>query len=102
MKPLTELRDILVQPPTQPADAAFFFKEAHRFEQRQKGSTRIFLQSLPARLVLLSLPTANLGGTHPKLDQHRKLVYTAIQGFPWNVKELLFENEIVFCIRKST
>ncbi len=98
---LAETRDILVQPPEEHADVAFFFKEAHRFEQRQKHSNRAFWQSIPAKILLVSLPTANLTGSHSKLDQHRRLVYDAVEGLPWQVKELLFENEIVFCIRKN-
>jgi len=101
MPQLAETRDILVQPPTVNADVAFFFKEAHRFEQRQKGSTGTFLQSIQSKVILVSLPTINLAGSHSKLDQHRRLVYDSIGNFPWSVKEILFENEIVFCIRKG-
>jgi 16S rRNA (guanine(1405)-N(7))-methyltransferase len=98
---LAETRDILVNPPTVQADAAFFFKEAHRFEQRQKGCNRAFWMSIPAKVLLVSLPTTNLSGSHPKLDQHRRLVYTTLEGLDWKVNELIFENEIVFIIRKT-
>ena len=100
MSPLAEVRDILVDPPTVQADLAFFFKEAHRFDQRQKGCNRAFWISIPAKILLVSLPTSNLAGTHPKLDQHRRLVYDTLEGLAWSVRELLFENEIVFIIRK--
>ena len=98
---LAETRDILVNPPSVQADAAFFFKEAHRLEQRQKGSNRAFWINIPARVLLVSLPTTNLSGSHSKLDQHRRLVYATIAGLDWKVKELIFENEIVFVIRKA-
>lgn len=100
-QPLAENRDILVDPPQIQADAAFFFKEAHRFEQRQKGCNRAFWFALKVKTLYISLPTANLTGTHSKLDQHRKLVYDTLSGLDWPVSEILFENEIVFCIQKG-
>lgn len=100
-QPLAENRDILVDPPQIQADAAFFFKEAHRFEQRQKGCNRAFWIALNVKTLFVSLPTANLTGTHSKLDQHRRLVYDTLSGFNWLVREILFENEIVFCIQKG-
>lgn len=93
--------DILVQPPRQKADVAFFFKEAHRFEQRQHGVNRSFFRSIPARFLLVSLPTANLTGRRSMLEQDRNLIHQSISGTDWKVREILFENEIVFCIEKS-
>lgn len=95
-------QDILVEPPAIEADVAFFFKEAHRFEIRQKGCNRAFWQRLHARHLLVSLPTASLTGRHPKLDQHRRLVYDTIAGLDWQVHEIEIENEIVFCIEKGS
>lgn len=100
-QPLAETRDILVDPPSIEADAAFFFKEAHRFEQRQKGCNRAFWKALQVKTLFVSLPTANLTGTHSKLDQHRRLVYDTLSGLNWPVEEIIFENEIVFCIQKN-
>jgi 16S rRNA (guanine(1405)-N(7))-methyltransferase len=93
-------QDILLQPPTIEADVAFFFKEAHRFEIRQKGCNRAFWQQIKARHLLVSLPTASLTGRHSKVDQHRRLVYDTIAGLNWQVYEIEFENEMVFCIEK--
>jgi 16S rRNA (guanine(1405)-N(7))-methyltransferase len=101
MEPLAIHQDILVDPPAAEADVAFFFKEAHRFEQRRRGCNREFWQSLHARCLLVSLPTKNLTGSHEKTEQHRKLVYENIAGLPWQVHEIEFENEIVFCIEKN-
>ena len=94
-------QDVLVNPPAIAADVAFFFKEAHRFEQRRHGSNREFWQQINARHLLVSLPTQNLTGSHPKTDQHRRLVMETIAGLPWQVDEIEFENEIVFCIKKD-
>lgn len=94
-------QDILVQPPRTPADVVFFFKEAHRFEQRETGATRKFLNALQARHILLSLPTETLTGRRSMLEQDRELVARACAGMPWQIDELLFPTEIVFCIRKT-
>lgn len=94
-------QDILVQPPQIEADVAFFFKEAHRFELRQKGCNRAFWQQIRARHLLVSLPTASLTGRHSKVEQHRRLVYETIAGLDWRVHEIEFENELVFCIEKG-
>ncbi len=101
LPPLAEQRDILVQPPEIEADVAFFFKEAHRFEQRQRGSTRFLLQNTRARWLLVSLPVNSLSGRHSLLDRQRALITTAVEGLPWLVTELLCETEIVFCIQKN-
>jgi 16S rRNA (guanine(1405)-N(7))-methyltransferase len=100
MEPLAIHQDILVDPPQVECDVAFFFKEAHRFEQRRHGCNRAFWQSLKCKHLLVSLPTASLTGKHPKTDQHRRLVMDTISGLPWKVREIEFSNEIVFCIEK--
>lgn len=94
--------DILVAPPQEPADVAFFFKEAHRFDQRRKGCNREFFRALPVKYLLVSLPTESLTGRHSKLDQDRRLIEIAVSGTNWELSELLFDSEIVFCIRKDT
>jgi 16S rRNA (guanine(1405)-N(7))-methyltransferase len=101
LAPWVEGRDILIDPPTEPADVAFFFKEAHRFEQRQHGCNRAFWQALNVRWLLVSLPPSNLTGRHSLAEGHRHLVYTTIDGLGWQVTELMFANEMVFCIKKE-
>lgn len=101
MEPLAFHQDILVEPPQIEADVAFFFKEAHRFEQRRRGCNRAFWQSLKCKYLLVSLPTASLTGKHPKTEQHRRLVMETIAGLPWKMSEIEFSNEIIFCIEKS-
>jgi len=100
LAPLAEVRDILIHPPEIAADVAFFFKEAHRFEQRQRGCNRAFWQALRVRWLLVSLPPASLTGRHSLIDSQRRLLYDNLSGLNWPVTEMLFENELVFCIRK--
>lgn len=101
LPPLAVHQDILMTPPQIEGDVAFFFKEAHRFEQRQHGCNLLFWQALKVRWLLVSLPPASLTGRHSLVDGHRQLVKQAIAGQPWRVTEILFENELVFCIDKG-
>ncbi len=96
-----EYGDILLNPPSEMADAAFFFKEAHRFDQRQKGCNRAFWQALNVRWLVVSLPASNLTGRFNLADRQRKLVNETLSGLDWPVTEILVGNEMVFCIRKD-
>ncbi|OGN80869.1 MAG: hypothetical protein A2X24_09715 [Chloroflexi bacterium GWB2_54_36] len=98
--PLAIVQDILVSPPKVQADVALFFKEAHRFEQRQKGCNRPFFEALNVRWLLVSLPAADLSGHHSMIDRQRSLMDSILTGLDWPVQELLIGNELVFCIRK--
>lgn len=101
MPELAEKRDILLSPPEIAADVAIFFKEAHRFEQRQKGCNRAFWQALKVRWLLVSLPSENLTGRRSLAERMRALVHSTLAGLPWPVTEVAFPGEIVFCIRKD-
>jgi 16S rRNA (guanine(1405)-N(7))-methyltransferase len=99
-QPLADVRDILVSPPVIKADIAFFFKEAHRLEQRRKGANRDLWQALNVDTLLVSLPINSLSGQHDLSGQMRRLVENTIQGFSWSLLEIIIGNEIVFCIKK--
>jgi 16S rRNA (guanine(1405)-N(7))-methyltransferase len=93
-------QDILVHPPQEAAEVAFFFKEIHRFEERQPGCARGFLLSLPVRWILVSLPVQNLSGRYNLLEKQRRLMRRILTGLDWHTEEVLFENEVVFCLQK--
>ncbi|NPV57152.1 MAG: hypothetical protein HPY76_10845 [Anaerolineae bacterium] len=91
-------QDILLEAPRQPADVAFFFKEAHRFEQRRRGCNRDFWQALNVDWLVVTLPGESLSGRHEKRDQQRRLVARTLTGLPWQVTEFEIGGEMVFCI----
>jgi len=99
-QPLAEVRDILVNPPKIKGDVAFFFKEAHRLEQRRKGANRELWPALNVETLLVSLPASSLSGQHDLSGQMRRLVENAIQGFSWSIQDIKIGNELVFCIKK--
>lgn len=100
LPPLAEQRDILLNPPEVQADVAFWFKEAHRLEQRKYGSNLPLWKALNVHYLLVSLPSTSLSGKHDLAERQRKLVYQITSGQPWKVSELEFDNELVFCIDK--
>jgi 16S rRNA (guanine(1405)-N(7))-methyltransferase len=101
LQPLGEVRDILLDPPQVEAHTAFFFKEAHRFEQRRRGSNLSFWQALRVRYLLVSLPMQSLSGKHDLLGKQRKLVYGTLESLDWKVDELQINGEIIFIIDKQ-
>jgi 16S rRNA (guanine(1405)-N(7))-methyltransferase len=100
LHPLAAYQDVLVNPPTVEADVAFLFKEAHRFEQRQHGCNRAFWLALKVHCLLVSLPPHSLSGQHDLVERQRRLVYKTVEGLPWQISEITFENELVFIINK--
>ena len=94
-------QDILVHPPVIQADVAFFFKEAHRFEQRQRGCNAPFWQAIAAHWLVISLPASDLAGHHSLAEQHRQLVFANLGATGWPVTEVLVGNEMIFCIEKQ-
>jgi 16S rRNA (guanine(1405)-N(7))-methyltransferase len=99
-QPLAEVSDILVNPPGMKADVAFFFKEAHRLEQRRKSANRELWQALNVDTLLVTLPVNSLSGQHDLSGQMRRLVENSIQGLSWSIKEIKIGNELIFCIKK--
>ena len=100
MEPLAETKDILINPPDVEADAAFFFKEAHRFESRKKGCNRDFWISLPVKIIVVTLPAENLTGQHQMRDRQRSLIEKNTDGLGWNIAETEVAGEMIFFIEK--
>ena len=92
--------DIIANSPQEEFDAAFFFKEAHRFEQRQKGSTRRFLHQINTPLIFVSLPARNMTGKHDLSLKHTRIMEEAITGMDWQMEINEIGKELLFIIRK--
>lgn len=101
LEPLAETRDILLSPPEVEADVAFLFKEAHRLEQRRRGCNLPLWKTIKARHLLVSLPASSLSGQHDLADRQRHLVRNIVGENQWQVVEMIFGNEMVFCIEKN-
>ncbi len=93
-------RDILVSPPEETVDIVFFFKEAHRFEARRRGSCAEFFRRANTHWIVVTLPTENLTGTHQMRQRQLSLVEKAVAGSNWQLNSFEVGNEMVFCIKK--
>jgi len=100
LKSLARVQDILIDFPCETGDVAFIFKEVHRFENRKRGCTLALLDALSVHYIVISLPPKNKSGRGDLKERHRNLLYTIIKERPWQVVEIEFENEIVFCLDK--
>lgn len=100
LQPLAKVRDILVGTPDHHTDAAFFFKEAHRFEARSKGCCRDFFQRIQTDWLVVTLPAENLTGQHGMRERQQRLMDKAIEGSGWDMVEFEIEAEMIFCIHK--
>jgi 16S rRNA (guanine(1405)-N(7))-methyltransferase len=93
-------QDIIVNPPTRSASAAFFFKEAHRIEKREKGATWKLLTSLNVPFIYLSLPTRSLNGYYDLRPRMNALVNKICEGIGVIEHSEEFPAEIVYEIRR--
>lgn len=101
LQQLASVRDILLAVPQEQTDVAFFFKEAHRFEARQKGCCRDFFRQIHTRWLIVTLPAENLTGQHQMRERQRRLIGEAVAGQNWDVLQFDVEKEMVFCIHKN-
>ena len=94
-----QLRDIVLQPPTERATVALLLKELHRLLRNYPG--RIdgdWLASIPARFLAISLPSVSAHGGRRLAEPYRAMMATMVQGRPWSMHERLFEHELLFIV----
>jgi 16S rRNA (guanine(1405)-N(7))-methyltransferase len=94
-----EVRDIVLRPPTEPADVALLLKELHRLQKNYPGVVGAdWLASIPARHLVVSLPAFSAHGGRRLVDRYREMMARLVDGRGWATVELLFEHEVVFCL----
>lgn len=101
LKPLAEMRDVLLDPPQVEADVAFLFKEAHRMEKRRKGCSRSLVQALNAKIIFISLPNRSLDGQrdlHQRMDTLFNQISSGLDGETGSHE---FQGETLYWIRKT-
>ena len=96
-----ELRDIVLRPPTEPADVVLLLKELHRLQRNYPGVAWVeWLASIPARHLVVSLPAFSAHGGRGLVERYRDMMGRLIDGRGWATHELLFEHEVVFCLER--
>lgn len=101
LESLARVQDVAFETPQEQGDVAFFFKELHRFERNYEGRGLALLEALRVRYVVVSFPTVSLHGGHQLTDHYRRVFGDLLSGKDWAVDEIVFENELVFCVDKG-
>ena len=94
-------RDIYAEPPAEPADAAFFFKEAHRLEKREPGATVRLIDGVPVKKFVASLPISGMSGRRRLSGIYENMIvsYADKNGFDMDTME--YGNEVFYIIDKG-
>lgn len=96
----TQTRDILGQPPTQPADLILILKTLPVLEQVEKGAAARLLDALQARYLLISFPARSLGGRRKGMVQNYEAQFMDwIAGRNWQVQRFEFPSELAFLVK---
>jgi 16S rRNA (guanine(1405)-N(7))-methyltransferase len=94
-----QVRDIVLRPPTEPAEVALLLKELHRLQRNYPGKAWVeWLASIPARHLVVSLPAFSAHGGRRLDARYRGMMAALVEGRGWGMHELVFEHEIVFCL----
>lgn len=98
-----EVRDIVFEPIslTPTADVALLLKELHRLWKNYRGLSSAFLDQIPARHLVISFPVRSAHGGRGLTEHYRRAFGEFIADRPWVCQELIFPDELVFCIDKG-
>ncbi len=96
----TDLGDILIDK-SPPADVVFLFKILPLLEHQQKEVSLNILKRMPAKFLVVSFPTASIGGKQKNMvDFYSKQFHDLIRSQPWRIEKILFPTELIFVIKK--
>lgn len=101
LPPLAKLQDVALHLPQETADVALFLKEMPRFARNYPGQERPLLDAINANWLVLSFPTVSTHGGRNLTGRYRDFMHQLIADKPWPLTELMFNGEMVFCIRKE-
>ena len=101
IKPLVKTQDVLINYPQEKADVALLLKMVHCFEKRKHNCTLPFLEALKTKFIVVSFPKENISKTKSLTKIYRDLFYNIVKNKSWEIEEIQFSNEQVFCIKKE-
>lgn len=97
-----EHRDVLCDPPTEPADLALLFKMYHCLERRRDGAGWRVVSAIPAQWVAISFPTRNLRQKRaPIRENYESQIRGNAEQNGWKVHSFEVPSESVLVIQKS-
>jgi 16S rRNA (guanine(1405)-N(7))-methyltransferase len=95
------VRDLLSDPPTEPADLALLLKAVPCLDQLDKDLVSRLLDSLPARYWLISFPVHSLGGRSKGMAETYEARFEALMnGRNWTWQRFQFETELAFLVKR--
>ncbi len=96
------VRDLITNPPTEPADLILLLKTLPVLEQVKKGAAPRLLDALKARYLLISFPARSLGGRQKGMAQNYEAQFRAwVGGRPWRIQRFEFPTELAFLVTTS-
>lgn len=94
------LGDILVDEYPK-SDIYLLLKVLTLFEHQEKGVTLKILERIPSNTIVVSFPTRSLTGKNKGMkDFYRMNFLQLVHSKKWQIREILFDSEIVFVINK--
>jgi 16S rRNA (guanine(1405)-N(7))-methyltransferase len=96
-----EARDLLAGPPPVRAEVAFALKLLPVLEQREKGAAMALLRAVDAPLIVVSFPTASLGGRGKAMAANYAAWFEPlVTGEGWAASRRDFPGELVYLLQK--
>ena len=97
--------DVIQQCPDQKVDVAFVLKTIPVLEQVDKNAGRRLLQSIHADHLVVSFPSASLGGRRGGRGKNMETnyethLYELIAGQPWSIQRYSYASELVFVLHR--
>jgi len=97
-----EVRNLVAEPPRQPADLAMVLKLLPTLEAIERGAGTRLLDAVQARHLLVSFPARSLGGrTNGLAAQHASRFLALAQGHGWAVRQITFPGEVAFLVDRG-
>jgi 16S rRNA (guanine(1405)-N(7))-methyltransferase len=94
-------QDVIGNVPSQEVDVAFVLKAIPCLEQIDAGVGRRLLESLHAKVIVVSFPAQSLGGRNRGMIENYSLHFgDLVKDFDWKIERFLFLTELVFRIMK--
>jgi len=94
-----QVRDIVLEPPDEPADVALLLKELHRLVRNYPSKIDgDWLAEIPAKHLVVSLPAVSAHGGRRLVEPYRAMMARFTEGRGFVIQELSFAHELVFCI----
>jgi 16S rRNA (guanine(1405)-N(7))-methyltransferase len=95
--------DALTDAPGPPVQVTFLLKSVPCLEQIDRGAGERLVASAPSRYVVVSFPTASLGGRRDRgmLATYRARMAQICEGRGWTAREHLYDTELAYHVDKA-